>query len=239
VMWTWRKIGLSAAVTVLSVIALVVAIDQLVLPWIVSMSKTISVPNVVGRTLDQAQAELQQAGLNVVDVRERYTNDYKAGVVMSQLPYSGAVVKEGRRAYLTVSEGIELIKVPRVIGLSQRDAQILLMRNGLILGSVSTSDDPAAALGTVLWQSVIQGAQVQKESVVDVVVSNGGGKPVPNLMGLTVSEAERVLLVNGFSLGTIIERTSQAFESGVVMAQRPAADKLAPAGTSVTLIIAN
>lgn len=238
-MWTWRKIGLSAAVTVLSVIAVGIVVDQIVLPWIVSMSSTVTVPNVVGRSLIQAQSEMQQAGLNVVDIRERYTSDYKAGVVMSQLPYSGAVVKEGRRAYLTVSKGIELIRVPQIIGLAQRDAQILLMRSGLILGSVTTRDDSDAQPGTVLWQSVSQSAQVQRESVIDIIVSNGGGKTVPNLIGLTVTEAEELLFNNGFAVGSIIERASEAFEAGVVMAQRPAADELAPSGTSITLIVAN
>lgn len=237
-MWTWRKIGLAAAVTISSVVVVAAIVDQVVLPWIVSMTPTITVPNVIGLKGDEGRTIMQSAGLQVAQIREQYSDDTPAGMILSQLPYADAVVKEGRRAYLTVSKGIERLRVPRLIGSSQRDARLALMRNGLILGSVSFRSDSLSPVGSIIGQSIPEGTTAQRESIVDIVVSSGNGTPVPDVVGLSISEAQQILTSNGFTLGATVQRPSTAFEPGTVIGQTPKADSAAPAGASVSLIIA-
>lgn len=237
-MWTWRKLGLAATVTVIAVIVVSVLVDQVVLPWIVSMTPTVTVPNVVGLQAEQGQTIMQSAGLNVAQVREQFSDDTPAGMIMSQLPYAQAIVKEGRRAYLTVSKGIETIRVPRLYGLTQRDARLALMRSGLILGSVSFRADSVVSSGYIIAQSIAEGTPSQRESIVDVVVSSGGGSPVPDVVGLSVAEAQELLTSSGFVLGVTVQRSSSAFESGTVIGQSPKADSSAAPGSAVALIIA-
>lgn len=202
------------------------------------MTPTITVPNVVGLKGEEGRTIMQSAGLQVAQIREQYSDDTPAGTIMSQLPYADAIVKEGRRSYLTVSKGIERINVPRLIGSSQRDARLALMRNGLVLGSVSFRSDSSSAAGLIIGQSISEGTSVQRESIIDIVVSSGTGAPVPNVVGLSVSEAEQILISSGFTVGATLPRSSTAFEPGTVIGQTPKADSAAAAGASVTLIIA-
>jgi serine/threonine-protein kinase len=157
---------------------------------------------------------------------------------MSQLPYADAVVKEGRRAYLTVSKGVERIRVPRLYGMTQRDARLALMRNGLILGSVAFRSDSSASAGTIIAQSVAEGTPMQRESTIDIVISTGGGMPVPDLVGLTLAEAQQIIEANGFAMGPTVLRASSAFEPGTVIGQSPKSDSAVKASTPISLIIA-
>jgi serine/threonine-protein kinase len=237
-MWTWRKIGLAAAVTISSVVVIAAIVDQVILPWIVSMTPTITVPNVVGLKAEEGRTIMQSAGLQVAQIREQYSEDTPAGTTMSQLPYADAIVKEGRRAYLTVSKGIEQIRVPRLVGLSQRDARLSLLRTGLMLGTISFRSDSLYPTGVTTAQSIPEGSRAQRESIVDIVVSSGNGAPVPDVVGLSLSEAEQVLRSSGFTIISTVQRSSAAFEPGTVIGQTPKADSAAPAGAPVTLILA-
>lgn len=213
-------------------------VDQFVLPFIVSMTPTIAVPGVIGKASTDGQTILSSAGLRVAQVREQYSESTPAGRIMSQLPYPGATVKEGRRAYITVSKGIEHLQVPNVIGSSVRDARMSLMRSGLLLGTQSSRPDANAPVGTIVSQSYAPGTKVQRETIVDVVVSLGNGSPIPDVVGLSITEAQEVLSSMGFTVGPIVHRASNAFESGTVLSQSPSADSSLPTGTMVTLIIA-
>ncbi len=210
----------------------------MILPLIVSMTPTITVPNVVGLKGEESRIIMQSAGLQVAQIREQYSDDTPAGMVMSQLPYADAIVKEGRRAYLTVSKGVERIRVPQLIGSSQRDARLALMRNGLVLGSVSFRSDSLSPAGIIIGQSIPEGTTAQRESIVDIVVSTGNGAPVPDVVGLSLSEAEQIIQTSGFTVGPTIQRSSTAFEPGTVIGQTPKADSAAATGASITLIIA-
>ena len=224
--------------TIVSVIFVAVIVDQVVLPWIVSTTPTVTVPNVVGMKSEQGRVIMQSAGVNVVQVREQFSDDTPEGLIMSQLPYADAVVKEGRRAYLTVSKGVERIRVPRLYGMTQRDARLALMRNGLILGSVALRSDSSASAGTIIAQSVAEGTPMQRESTIDIVISTGGGMPVPDLVGLTLAEAQQIIEANGFAMGPTVLRASSAFEPGTVIGQSPKSDSAVKASTPISLIIA-
>ena len=237
-MWTWRKLGLAGTVTAIAVIVIAVVVDQVILPWIVSMTPTVTVPNVVGMQVQQGTVIMQSTGLNVAQVREQYSDDTPPGMIMSQLPYADAIVKEGRRAYITVSKGVERIRAPRLYGLTQRDARLTLMRSGLILGSISYRADSLVSTGYIIVQSIAEGTPCERESIVDVVVSSGNGSPVPDVVGLTMQEAQDLLISSGFTIGATVSRTSSAFESGTVIGQSPKPDSSAPAGAAVSLIIA-
>lgn len=237
-MWTWRKLGLAGTVTAIAVIVISVVVDQVILPWIVSMTPTVTVPNVVGMQGQQGKLIMQSAGLHVAQIREQFSDDTPAGMIMSQLPYADAIVKEGRRAYLTISKGIERIRAPRLYGLTQRDARLALMRSGLILGSIAYRPDSAISNGYIIAQSIAEGMPCERESIVDIVVSSGNGSPVPDVVGLTMQEAQELLTSSGFTLGATVSRASSAFESGTVIGQSPKADSSAPGGAPVSLIIA-
>ncbi|MBK6418426.1 MAG: PASTA domain-containing protein [Ignavibacteria bacterium] len=237
--WTWKKIGVIAGAGLVAVFLLGVMVDQLLLPWIVSMTDTISVPGVVGKSVSTASQELANAGLVVMEPREQYSASIAKGTVMSQLPYANATVKEGRRIYLTISKGIETIRVPSLYGLTVRDARLSLMRIGLQLGDVTYETSDAIAVDRIAAQGVPAGAEIPSDGIISVVVSRGStGVRIPSLVGLSLEEAQGILLDAGLIVGTLSYKESSAFDSGVVLAHDPPADSSVAVGTPVQITVA-
>lgn len=237
-MWTWRKIGIAAGALTAVLFVFLVVIDQFVLPLIVSTTDTVRVPEVVTKPVSTAQYLLQERGLQVKDIRYQHSPDLPPGIVMSQLPYPGAIVKEGRRVYLTVSKGLETVTVPRLIGLSIRDARLALARAGLQLGTISTVTDENVPADAIAWQSVAAGTVAPADAAISVGVSNGGSTRMPSLLGLSLTEARQVLTELGVTIGSVSERSTQAFASGTVIDHQPPADSLLAPGSSVSVTLA-
>jgi serine/threonine-protein kinase len=74
----------------------------------------VTVPNVVGQNVAQAQPALQQLGL-VVDVEQVDRPDRPAGEVLDQDPKAGAGVEKETHIKLTVSKGPAMVVVPSVV----------------------------------------------------------------------------------------------------------------------------
>ncbi len=237
-MWTWRKIGTASGAVVIVVLISLVLIDQLVLPWIVSTSETVRVPAVVGKQVTTAQNLLQERGLQVKDIRYQHSPDLAPGVVMSQLPYPGATVKEGRRVYLTVSKGLETVTVPLLIGMNIRDARLALARAGLQLGAISSVTDAQIPSDAIAWQSAAAGTSIPSETAVAVGVSNGGMQKMPSLIGLRLAEARQLLDPMGVTIGSVTERNTQAFASGTIIDHQPPTDSALVSGNTVSVILA-
>lgn len=237
--WTWKKIGVIAVMGLLALSLIGAVADQLILPWIVSMTETITVPNVVGKDFATSQRMLSDAGLQVMEAREQYSSSARKGIVMSQLPFSNSTVKEGRRIYLTISKGIETIRVPSLYGQTVRDARLTLMRIGLQLGNVTYQTDENVAADRIAGQGVPPGAEIPNDGMISIIVSRGtSGIRVPSLVGLSLDEAQGVLLDAGLTVGTIVEKPSGAFDSGIVIAHDPPADSSVVQGTSIMIIVA-
>lgn len=237
--WTWRKIGVLTLVGVVVLAALGAAVDKFVLPAVVSMTETVSVPAVVGRDRAAAEGLLRDAGLVVMEPREQFSASVPAGRVMSQLPYSGATVKEGRRIYITVSKGIETMSMPSLYGATIRDARVMLMRIGLQTGDMSYDTSATISAGKVIGQSVPSGAPVASGTLVNLVISRGTSLVrVPQLVSLSQEEAEQLLRDIGLVPGTATSVPSSAFQQGTIVHQDPPADSLVVLGSTVTFVTA-
>ena len=65
----------------------------------------VRVPSVIGQTQSGAGNVLGQAGLNVGNITEGYSNQYGPGVVISSSPSAGTSVKPGTSVDIQVSQG--------------------------------------------------------------------------------------------------------------------------------------
>ena len=87
-----------------------------------------TIPSVVGQTVEDAVAELTRAGLDaqVVEVN----SDEDEGTVTAQSPSAGTVVVEGTQVRINVSKGPKPVTVPNVVGLPYDQAASELQRAG-------------------------------------------------------------------------------------------------------------
>ncbi|MFE6776140.1 Stk1 family PASTA domain-containing Ser/Thr kinase [Streptomyces sp. NPDC057702] len=101
---------------------------------VVSKGAPVDLPDVVGDTLEDAESELRDAGLEVRVAEERVFSDEDEDSVALQNPPGDSRVAEGDTITLTVSKGQEMIEVPDVEGDSLDDAREKLEDVGFEVG---------------------------------------------------------------------------------------------------------
>jgi serine/threonine-protein kinase len=130
--------------------------------------RQVTVPDLVGLSLDSATSTLDDLGLTYSETQEE--SERPEGEVLSQDPAAGGLVDPGARIDLVVAEPQEQVSVPDVTDLGERDALALLDDAGLS-GSVRQRDvDDEALDGVVLEQRPNIGAEVGAGRTVIVVV---------------------------------------------------------------------
>ena len=76
--------------------------------------------------------------------------------------------------------------------------------------------------GKIISQQPMSGATLQEGDTVTLVLSKGPMKGyIPNVVGLTLGEAENILKENKLSLGNIKYEYSDTYNNGIVIAQDP------------------
>ncbi|MGD8200861.1 Stk1 family PASTA domain-containing Ser/Thr kinase [Ornithinimicrobium sp. W1679] len=117
----------------------------------------VDVPDVTGRTEQEARDALTGAGLVVEVSDERvFDDEVPDGAVVRQSPGPGAV-ERGSTVRLTLSQGPELVEVPDVVGRQFSSAEAELTELGL---TVVREDVRGGFFGTVREQSVDPGTEV-------------------------------------------------------------------------------
>jgi len=140
-------------------------------PPVPSPVETALVPDVDGKSVDDATAELQAAGLDV-SVQTKLTNQARKGTVVFTAPFPGSSVEVGDTVTLTVAK--PLPKVPKVVGKTIANAKRALKNAGFEVGKV-TQRTSSQKKGTVISQSPDAGTSARPGRVVSLVVA----KPAP------------------------------------------------------------
>lgn len=221
---------------VAGLVAFGIIMDQIVLPWFTSTKNVTTIPNVVGKDVNEARLILEQAGLAVQEPKEQFSAKVPKGIVLSQLPSAGADVKEGRNVYLTISKGYETVRMPSLTNTGLRDARVQLMRVGLNVGDVAYENNDSIPANRILFQNVPAGKEVPYGSTVDVVISQGpGGLRVPDVVGFTFEEAQSRIIGLGLRVGEVRYESSGAFDANTVLGTYPPADSVVNKGAYIVV----
>lgn len=200
-----------------------------------SGAKTVTVPNVLGYTQEDATEELRSLNLGV-KTSSGYSDEYEEGEVMSQTPSGGLQVEEGYEVEIQISRGPEPVKtttVPDLKGRTREEAEKLLEEAGLVGVASEASND--AEEGTVFEQSPAKGEEVEEGSTVTYTVSTGPGTvSIPNVVGDGENSALGALEDAGFSVSREYEYSSRV-GAGVVISQSLTGSAMP--GTTITITI--
>jgi|GEM_PF-1349304 len=199
----------------------------------------VSVPNVVGQAQSTASSTLVNAGLAVGTVTQQCSNTVAAGRVISQDPAAGASVAPGTAVNLVVSSGPCSVSVPNVVGQAQSTASSTLVNAGLAVGTVTQQCSNTVAAGRVISQNPAAGASVAPGTAVSLVVSTGVpcGVTVPNIVGVSRTDALNTLGSLGLTAGTITYACSNVTAQDYVISQMPAQGALVQPGTAVSMLV--
>jgi len=195
----------------------------------------VAVPEVVGFTLERAQASVTDAGLTVGEVTQANSDTVDTGLVISQSPEPGTEVDEQARVSLVVSSGAKESAVPTLVGLSLDEARNALIDAGLQLGDVKRVPSPENR-NTVVKADPREGTTVPVDSRVNLEVASGEND-VPNVKGKTAEEARSILQQAGFEVEER-ERESADAPPGTVVDQTPNAGRNARLESTVRIFVA-
>jgi len=221
-----------------AVIVIILVFDYFIFPWYVS-SPEITVPEVKGLSEEEAIEKLEDANLEPVVGDTTYDVKFAKGTIILQKPAAGEIVKEGRRIYLFISGGEPLVMVPNLKGKSIRDAKFSLERIGLKLGRIEEvpSDNPK---DMIFDQEYAEGTRLKKGSLVGIYISVGEGEgsvEVPDLVGKSLSEAEKILTENSLTIGKINYQRSFSLLPNTVLDQYPSKGNKVNPGDRVDLFV--
>ncbi len=199
-------------------------------------SGDIAVPDVKGKTLVEAEAILKDNNLDFT-LKEEFDAKVPTGTVIKQSPGAGSHVKAGRKIQLTVSKGAEPGVVPDLKGKNLAEATEMLHAAKLAVGKVTVQYKEGAAQGAVLSQDIEAGKKVAAGTKVDLVVNISKGQSVvPDLKGLTLSDARERLSSMGLMVGSVTTK-EDSDPKGTVIGAEPEFGKVLSEGSVVTLIV--
>lgn len=194
-------------------------------------------PRLAGRTLPDAQAELERLGM-IVDVRYEPNELVQPEVVVDQEPIAGARLEVGRQVTLVVSDGPAGVTVPDLSGLSAPEAVRLLSALGLT-GVPGEVFDESVPQGEVVGTLPAAGGRAVAGEEVEVQVSVGPEpRTVPEVVGEASTVAFAALGRADLQVGGVTRRFSADDEPGTVLAVEPAAGAEVPRDTPVRVVVA-
>jgi serine/threonine-protein kinase len=187
------------------------------------------IPDLKGRTLDDAEITLDKLNLEVGDISKAYSEKIDQGKVIKPEDFRvGTQVKRGTAVDLVVSKGRKPIDIPDYTGRRGSEAEAGLEKAGFTVDiGRAYSDD--VDRGRVIRQSPNDGTGF-KDDTIRIVVSRGPEAiEVPDVLGKPRNEATKILEADGFEV--------RAFGPGnfTVRAQTPNANSKAKVGSTVTL----
>ncbi len=173
----------------------------------------VRVPNVVGRSYEEAEAALVAAGFSVDEPIYVRNDNLAIGLVTEQSIPSTEQRPAGTVFTLTVSEGRGEVEVPRLIGQTVDDARVTLARLGLV-DRVEREPSTEFSEGAVIRSSPESFASVERGSVITLIVSEGPEElVVPALedFGTTLADSiEEELVALGFAVKRTFSEVSNA-----------------------------
>jgi eukaryotic-like serine/threonine-protein kinase len=148
----------------------------------------VPVPSVVGTTIDQARALLEDAHLQIGSIDRVYDDHAPAGQVLAQRPADGKA-PSGSGVTLTVSKGHAPVAIPQVVAKPKARAEAMLKDAGFKV-TVRTVFSDQIDRDVVVSVDPGEGTDAPYRSIVTLTISLGPEDfATPRLTGLTPSAA--------------------------------------------------
>jgi serine/threonine-protein kinase len=198
---------------------------------------SVKFPSVVGATLEQANATLVALGLETSVTEERFDEEIAQGRILATDPSAGDSIAPGGVVALTVSKGAERYEVPALTNITAQAALKLLAKTPMRAGDITEVFSAKVPKGLVISSNPSKGAQVKRDTLVDLVVSKGIETfSLASYVGKNGEQALNELTEAGFSV-TPTYIYDEVVMPGEVISQKPVSGVALPAGAPVEIFI--
>ena len=209
--------------------------DEPVKVVVSTANASVVVPDVTFLDDERAKQLLEYYGLKCES--EMNENDTAAhGLIVSQEPAGGNAAAVGDTVKISVSKGKETVSVPDTVGSSSNDAMQKMIDSGLSV-RFTYETDTGKAEDTVLKQSIEPGSEAKKGSEIILTVNSAKQvSEVPDIIGLEVDEADKIVTEAGFNL-LIYAGEENPYTTGTIFAQGPKAGLFAASGEDIVVLL--
>lgn len=212
--------------------------------------KSAAVPDFSDMPLQEAIELIVDKNLRYEIFDSHYVADKVAGVIIDQHPLPDFLVKKNRKIFLTINASSPgKIEMPNLVGITLREARIRIEGYGLKLGKLFYKYDISE---NVILEQQLNGNKIESSdsiivgSNIDLILGKGLAnkrKIVPDLVGMTVKQAEIVATNATFNIGAVIEDNtiSEAPDSLIpfIFKQKPESNPaiFRPLGSTISLFV--
>jgi eukaryotic-like serine/threonine-protein kinase len=197
----------------------------------------VTVPSLIGGTIDQADGVLKPLGLTQDVTSQQFSEDIAKGIIISTDPEGGGKIAPGGVVHLTLSKGPERYQIPDLSQLTQSAAIKQLSSLPIAAPVVVEAFSDTIPNGLVISTSPVSGTLVKRGAGIKIIVSKGIEQiPLASFVGKSGEEALNVLVDAGFKVYPTYA-FSETMPMGAVVSQDPSEAKDYPKGTKINLVI--
>jgi beta-lactam-binding protein with PASTA domain len=213
----------SAAVSTLLFLILFF-LSAVIFSQVVLRSEVVSVPDLVGKPVAQARADLQKKDLTLVQKGSEASDRFDKGLIVRQDPVLGSKIRISRIVQVYVSSGSGTVTVPDLSEKTLDEALSVLQAAGLIKGKITQVHTKRLPAGKILDQRPAPGTVVERSFPVGLLLSQGGLDDryvMPDLIGLRADGVIGRLNASGFKVADIRYVYYPGAPAGLIVKQDP------------------
>jgi serine/threonine-protein kinase len=203
-----------------------------------SNNKDITVPNIVGKNIDDAKKEIEALNLVLV-VANSEVSDQPEGTILQMNPEAGTTAKEKSEIRVIVSKGGTKISMPDLEDYDIDTAKTILKSLGLEISSTTEEYSDSVPKGQIISQNPKKDTDVSSSDTITVVVSKGPEvkyTTVPSVVGADKDSAASQLQSAGLKVAVNYQETQDESQNGKVLDQTNAGNNV-KIGSTVTITV--
>jgi serine/threonine-protein kinase len=185
-------------------------------------SREVEVPDLVGRTVNEATQALAELELGLrVDENERPDETIPAGRIMQQDPPAEVRARQQRTIRIWVSSGPRSTTVPVLVGQTERTAQMRIQQDGLEIESVSEFRSPDYPADAVVAQNPPSSSRAPAVALLLNRGEQATTYVMPDVIGMNGERAADALRRVGFRISIVGSQPYPGVPPGTVVRQQP------------------
>ena len=199
-------------------------------------SREVQVPDLTNHTANEATAIVNTLGLSLrVDESHRADLKVGAGRVLAQDPPAGSVARRQRSVKVWLSAGPRAAKVPLLVGETEREAQLRVVRDGLELAEIAEIRSQEYPPDVVVAQQPPANSAAARVALLVNRGERGVTYIMPDLIGVNGDRAADILRDRGFRVAVVASNPYPGVAAGIVLRQSPQAGFQIAPGEPISL----
>ena len=210
-----------------------VTIDTPVNVW-VAIKPRVEVPDLVTRSLEEAQQILQKYQLHLGRKNEIETEEHKVLTIIQQEPKAGTTVTIDTpvNVWVAIKPRVE---VPDLVTRSLEEARQMIQEAQLQIGQENKIETKQQPEGTITQQEPQAGTTVTIDTPVNVWVAIKPRVEVPDLVTRSLEKARQMIQEAQLQIGQENKIETKEQLEGTIFRQDPNAGTMVPIGTTVNM----